>query len=353
MCEQLNNSACGKVYPKQFQGRPPVISTKKIDEIDAKIIKELLKDARRNFADIAKECHVSTTTISDHFNELEKAGVIRGSTIQMNYKSFGYDAVADIMVKVEPGLEKQVVEYIQRMPNIYCAFPIYDSKYNLKVVATLKNLKELDQVKDAIRQQKSVEYLSTHLWTGIRNMPENLAIPPFQQKTGSNNKTIVGETKVDEKTENKIDETDAQIVKKLAENSREAFRKIAEQIGISTDTVARRYKKLTQDGIIKATLQIDPTKIGYHANAYFNIAVSSEKDSLTIAEKLTKIPDLFLIIKTSGDYDMFFAIMIRDIDQLLAVQEEVTRIPGVIRMQSSVNEAPDLFLSPCQYISTF
>jgi DNA-binding Lrp family transcriptional regulator len=43
---------------------------KKLDEIDIKIIKDLLRDGRKNFAAIAKECNVSKTTIGEHYKKL-------------------------------------------------------------------------------------------------------------------------------------------------------------------------------------------------------------------------------------------------------------------------------------------
>jgi Lrp/AsnC family transcriptional regulator, regulator for asnA, asnC and gidA len=327
------------------------VVSEKIDEIDAKIITDLLKDARKSFSAIAKECKVSTTTISEHYDKLEKEGVIVGATVQMDYKTFGYDAVSDFLIKVDPQQINQVVEYIKKMPNIYGANPTSEPRYNVGMVATLRDLKELDQVKDAIRRHRAVQDFKTHIWIGIKNIPENLAISHLDKEESRINEAEAQTTK-SEKAENKIDDTDIKIVENLAKNSREAFRKIAKEIGTSMDTVARRYKRLTVNGTIKSIIQIDPTKIGYNAMVTFRMTLA-EHDSATIVDMLVKIPDLVLIIKTSGDYDISVFIMVKDLEQMLAMQRKVATIPGITRLETKVNEIRACWPGFKEYISTF
>ncbi|NIQ06176.1 MAG: AsnC family protein, partial [Candidatus Korarchaeota archaeon] len=51
-------------------------STSGIDEIDVKIIRALQKDARTTFTDIARDCGVSTDTISKRFRKMKKADLV-------------------------------------------------------------------------------------------------------------------------------------------------------------------------------------------------------------------------------------------------------------------------------------
>ena len=66
----------------------------KIDDIDAKILKTLLKEPRTSFAQIAKDCRLSNTSIRNRFNLMKKSGIINGAIMQINPKSFGYDCIA-------------------------------------------------------------------------------------------------------------------------------------------------------------------------------------------------------------------------------------------------------------------
>jgi DNA-binding Lrp family transcriptional regulator len=48
---------------------------KNIGEIDIKILKELLKDGRKSFTDIAQEYHLSKDIIWKHYNDMKKTGI--------------------------------------------------------------------------------------------------------------------------------------------------------------------------------------------------------------------------------------------------------------------------------------
>ncbi len=310
----------------------------------------MLKDGRKNFAEIAKECAVSKNTIWKHYGEMKKAGIITGATIQMDYRSFGYNAVVSLLVHVESQQVDQVTELIRRMPYIHAAYRV-NARYNVRVIAILRSLNELDHVKEAIRQQTSVVDLRTYIWTGVKNIPENLAIEPFQEAFNRIRETQPQATNV-KKTTNKIDKLDLLIIEKLATNGRASFKKIAEEIGTSTYTAIKRYKKLKENGIIKVLIQIDPTKIGYQAMLNFSIALSQTNFS-TIVEKLAKIPDVVVIIKASGDYDIYAETLMRDIKQLLMIHEEIAKIPGIKRIDTDIGRSLNSWPTPRQYISTF
>lgn len=323
----------------------------KSGEIDAIILRDLLKDGRRNFVDIAKECGVSKNTIWKHYGALKKAGIIVGATIQMDYRSFGYNAVANLLVNVESQQTDQVVECIQKMPKIHAAYRV-NGKHNLRVIAILRNLNELEHIKEAIKRYNAVLDIRTYIWTDVKNIPENLAIGPFQKSTSRiHEKESFGKSNI-QKTANKIDEIDMQIVEKLSENGRTSFKKIAEEIGTSTDTVIKRYRKLQETGIVKAIIQIDPTKMGYHAILNLGIA-TSQHNSVPISKSLAEIPDVVVITKTSGDYDIYATVLVRNIEQLLAIHDEIARIPNISRIDADIGRSITVWPTPRQYISTF
>jgi hypothetical protein len=52
-----------------------------------------------------------------------------------------------------------------------------------------------------------------------------------------------------------------------------------------------------------------------------------------IVEEIAKIPDVIIIIKTSGDYDLQITAVIREICQLFDIQEKIARIPNITRLE--------------------
>ena len=145
----------------------------RIDQIDVNIIRALQKDARANFASIARDCGVSTDTISKRFRRMRKAGILRGTTILLNPKSFGYDCVASLGIDVSYPHLREVVESIQRMPEIiFCTTSM--GSHDIFCIAVLKNVGRLSQVKDLIKGHPAVREVTTSIWIDeILLCPEN------------------------------------------------------------------------------------------------------------------------------------------------------------------------------------
>jgi len=136
-----------------------------------------------------------------------------------------------------------------------------------------------------------------------------------------------------------MDETDLFIIKRMTEDARVSFRKIAKEIGISPDTVITRYKKLQEEGVIRgSTVVINPKKIGYHGMAAFMIDASPTHILATettptelslILEKLIEMRNIILATKTVGDHDLLAIGVARDFEHLIAIGNDIAKIPGV------------------------
>ena len=285
---------------------------------------------------------------------MEEMGVITGATIHINYKSFGYKAVAYILINVDPQQADKLVEYLQKMPEVY-SFYNRGVKGNIDLVVILKTLEQLNEIKDSIKRRFSILEMKTAIWTDVKEMNENLAIIPADFKKAS---TIHHEIVPNEKKDSQnvlIDEIDQKIADKLAENGRISMDTLGKEIGVSADTAKRRYEKLKKNGILKVTIQINPTKIGYQAMCIFFTTTSSEKSYLII-DKVSKIPNIISIMKTSGDFDLQIYAMVQDIGQLLYIQEQIGQIPGISKIDLEIlefREEMKKWPSPRQYISTF
>jgi DNA-binding Lrp family transcriptional regulator len=328
-----------------------VVLTKEIDHIDAIIIRELLIDGRRNFTEIAEEYKLSKSLIQKRYRELKNAGIIVGATVQLDYPSFGYNVVGNILFKVDPQQADQIVESVKEIPNIHAAWRTAKTS-EVNAVVTMENLAKLEDIKESIRKIPSVLELRTYIWTGVRNIRDNLAITPLHMpnKMNTTNGHVTNKSRT---TESKTDQTDKRIIEKLAVNGRISFRKLAKELSISTDTVARRYKKLKRNGTIKVLIQLNTAKIGYHGYATFYIAFVSQSCLISMVENLCKIPDIVLIIRTSGSFDLLVEAMIKDLNQLLSVQDNIANMPGVARSEMHLCRSNAVFPTPREYISTF
>jgi len=260
-----------------------------------------------------------------------------------------------LLISVESQQIDQVMEYIGKIVEVR-AYRQYNNVYNIRAVAVLKDLNGLDHVKTAIRRHLPPAALRTYLWTAVRNIPENLKLSLDKKNSVMINKeqnpSLSTAKSVTAKV--KIDEIDSMIISHLELNGRAPFNQIAKEIGTSTDTVVKHYQKLKKANVIKVSIQIDPKKIGYTSILDFNIAFGSPSySSATIVESLVEIPDVIIIAKTSGDYDLQLTAMIRDVEQMFTIQEEIARISGITKIENSARKIPDRWPTQRQYLSTF
>jgi DNA-binding Lrp family transcriptional regulator len=282
---------------------------------------------------------------------MEKMGIITGATIHINYKIFGYKAVAHMLIYVDFHQTDQLIEYLQKMPEVY-SVSSRGVKGNIGVVTILKTLAQLNEVKDCIKRNFSVLEIKTAIWTDVKEMNYNLAITEKNRK--ENEIPINHVTKYRKKSNPCIDKIDRRIADILAENGRISIESLSREIGISSYIAKRRYEKLKNNGILKVTIQVNPNKIGYRALCVFFTVTSDEKSELTI-EKISKIPDIISIMKTTGDYDLQIYAMVQDLDRLLSIQEEIGKIQGIRKIDVELLRFGEEWVkwpTPKQYIST-
>jgi len=142
-----------------------------------------------------------------------------------------------------------------------------------------------------------------------------------------------------------LDEIDLSIIDKLTKDARMSFRKIAEDLGISPDTVINRYATLHEKGVIRgSTVVINPQKIGYQAMAVFMIDTSpvhivaneaTPADSSLVLEKLIQMRNIIVATKTVGDHDLLAIGVARDFKHLIEVRNDISKILGVKDLQTS------------------
>jgi Lrp/AsnC family transcriptional regulator for asnA, asnC and gidA len=324
---------------------------KDLEEIDVKILKELLKNGRKRFTTIAEECHTSKDIIWKHYKDMTQAGIIVGATIQFNYPNFGYSGVAMIMLSVESQYVTDVFVRLKKIPDVD-SFRYYNATHNLVAISRLKSLRDLERVKEIISKQSIIDEIKTFLWTDVRNIPENILAGTFENKTEKANESSQAGADA-QKSSVKIDEIDMQIVEKLTKNGRLPFSKIAQEIGASTDTVARRYGKLRKNNFIKVSIQINPLELGYQAILDLNIALANQSKTKEVVDKLSKIPGVAYLVKISGNYDLLVTALVKDCKDIIAINEEIAKIPYIKRLEAAMRQVYPAWPGPRQYISTF
>jgi DNA-binding Lrp family transcriptional regulator len=325
----------------------------KISELDSEILKILLKDGRTGYDAIAQQCGEPKNKIWKRCRAMEKKGIIKGATVQINFGQFGYAALATLLISIDAQHLEQVKEITDKITEVRASRQ-YNSAYNIRAVATLRDLNELDYVKQLIKRKLPTTSLKTYVWAGVRNMPENLNFTSANNGVSQNKNENMSKITPKPHNEIKIDELDKEIVQKLTVDGRASFTKIAGTLGVSTDTVVKRYCKLRDNGAIRVSIQINPNIIGYNAILDFDIAFTAS-NGLTdaVIESLSMIPDVIIITKISGEYDLHLTAMARDISHSFDIQDKIAKVCGVTKIEASARKIPIEWPTPQQHVSTF
>ena len=91
-----------------------------LDILNRKILLMLSKDARRSFADMAKELRVSTATVLLRYCKLCKADVIKGTRVLVNSTFLGLETSAFIGINLHRS--KDIRSAIERLRNMKSYF---------------------------------------------------------------------------------------------------------------------------------------------------------------------------------------------------------------------------------------
>jgi Lrp/AsnC family transcriptional regulator for asnA, asnC and gidA len=90
-----------------------------IDNVDIKILSELMKDAKTPYTEIAERIFVSGGTVHVRMKKLEKIGVVKGATLDIDFSKLGYDITAFLGIFLEKSsLYEQVCQELHRIPEI-------------------------------------------------------------------------------------------------------------------------------------------------------------------------------------------------------------------------------------------
>lgn len=94
-------------------------ATLEIDATDLRILNALMADAKLPFTKVAEQIPVSDGTVHVRMRKLEKMGVLKGTTLVVDYAKLGYDLSAFVGVFLEKGTDyQQVIENLNQVPEI-------------------------------------------------------------------------------------------------------------------------------------------------------------------------------------------------------------------------------------------
>jgi DNA-binding Lrp family transcriptional regulator len=148
--------------------------------------------------------------------------------------------------------------------------------------------------------------------------------------------------------ERRIDATDARLLLALAEQPRATTLALAEQLGISRNTVQTRLVRLEQRGLLDSyERRVAPKTLGYPLTAYVTTQVTQRRLD-AVAAALAEVPEVVQVQGISGANDLLVHVVATDADDLYRIAGQILAVPGVERTNTALvmRELVDYRITP-------
>jgi Lrp/AsnC family transcriptional regulator for asnA, asnC and gidA len=131
----------------------------------------------------------------------------------------------------------------------------------------------------------------------------------------------------------KLDKTDLEIVKHLWDG-RKPFADIAQEMGITTNTVRARVNRLTDEGILQIIGLVDPFAIPGHSAAFIGYKVEA-KSINKVRDELQKLKGVVGVACVSGRFDLLSMMMFnQEYSYKDFIYEELPKIEGLVSFET-------------------
>jgi Lrp/AsnC family leucine-responsive transcriptional regulator len=306
----------------------------KLDKKDKLIMQQLETNSRQTYSEIGRKVGLRSDTVEYRIKRLRKSGIIMNLFAEPNLPRLGLKTYR-VYLKVENMTSEEeagFVDYLMNHPKGQW-FAEFEGEWDYAMRYTLK---------DEIEFREEIEELMRRFGRFIKS--KNIAIAlqqsylPLNYLTGMEGEIRRISLERVEETE-RLDETDEKIMGYLFDDSRMKTVDIASRIGISSDAVQYRIRRLLERGLISFFgAYYDPLAIGY---TRYKVLLWLQH---TVRERETQLirycenhPNSTYLNRLVGSWDLEVDLDARDTRELHGIVKDLrNRFSDIIRDHSTL-----------------
>lgn len=114
------------------------------ENLDARLVNQLLRNGRASLRSLAEELDVSVTTVSNHLSDLEESGIIEGYTPIVNYDKLGYGATAILQLKVEGEALPELADRLREESRMISVYEV-TGDHDIIAIGKFENTDDMNQ----------------------------------------------------------------------------------------------------------------------------------------------------------------------------------------------------------------
>jgi DNA-binding Lrp family transcriptional regulator len=133
-----------------------------LDDLDRQILRQLTKNARLSFREIAVKLDVSTSTVSARIKRLEEEHLVRGYIPDIDARLMGFELTAIIGIRIAHGKLLDVQRAVAKDERV---FAVYDTtgEWDSFILARFRGTRDLDNFVKKVLSIPDVERTNTNV----------------------------------------------------------------------------------------------------------------------------------------------------------------------------------------------
>ena len=155
----------------------------KLDDVDHKILDLLIDNSRIPFTDIAKKLLISAGTVHVRVKKMEESGIIKGSSLNLDYVKLGYSFIAYVGVFLEKtNTINEVLKELNEIPfitvahittgkfNVFCKVRARDTHHAKDIIFSIDDVAGVSRTETMISMEESIndkKRLMHHIFTEL------------------------------------------------------------------------------------------------------------------------------------------------------------------------------------------
>lgn len=135
-----------------------------------------------------------------------------------------------------------------------------------------------------------------------------------------------------------IDAVDARLLQMLAADGRASLRSLAEEVGLSSPSVAERINRLTERGIVRRfTVEVDWAALGLPTLVHIALLIDKTRQIDQVVRELRTIDRVEEISIVTGATDLLVRARVNDLSDLRQLLvERIWTIDGIQRVETTL-----------------
>src|SRR4030042_734450 len=127
----------------------------------------------------------------------------------------------------------------------------------------------------------------------------------------------------------RVDKLDLKILRSLSRDGRKPYKSIAKDLDVSDATIRKRVDRMKRDGVIRQFhVLVNYERMGSFVKAFIGLKVNPSRLQDIVSE-LQNNPDVQVIYRTTGSWDILIEVILKDMKELNWFLERQLNIEGV------------------------